>query len=93
MTFFAFLMAEYAWRRSRNLPFHKGDYSSDNQSQGFDRQMKMLLVGIIVPTLLVYTRSIYRIAEFAGGFNGAIAHNQILFSKWYIVDGMLKLSG
>ncbi|PIL31920.1 transporter [Ganoderma sinense ZZ0214-1] len=79
MSFFAFLMAEYTWRRSRNQPFHKGDYNINQTPQAFDSQMKKLLVGIVIPTVLVYIRSIYRIAEFADGFNGSIAHNQTLF--------------
>lgn len=83
MTFFAFLMVEYTWRRSRNQPFHKGDYNHNQPPQAFDGQMKKLLVGIVVPTILVYTRSIYRIAEFADGFNGSIAHNQALFSEQF----------
>lgn len=83
MSFFGFLMAEYTWRRSRDRPFHKGGYSPNQLPQAFDRHMKMLLVGIVVPTILVYARSVYRIAEFADGFNGSIAHNQASFSEHF----------
>ncbi|TBU65123.1 RTA1 like protein [Dichomitus squalens] len=81
MTFFSFLMGEYAWRRSKDRPFHKVD-SIEGQyqrSQPMDRNMKMLIFGIIIPTAAVYIRSVYRIIEFIDGFNGSIAHNQVTF--------------
>ena len=82
MSFFCYLMAEYAWRRSNDRPFHKSDHIEGQyrRSQPLDRNMKMLILGIIIPTVAVYLRSVYRIAEFIDGFNGSIAHNQATFS-------------
>ena len=82
MSFFCFLMVEYSWRRSKDRPFHKVDFESQiQQSQPLDRHMKMLIFSIIIPTAVVYIRSVYRIIEFFDGFDGSIAHNQVTFSK------------
>ena len=58
MSFFCFLMVEYAWRRSRDRPFHKADNTESQfaSSLPLDRHMKMLLAGITISTVLVYIR-------------------------------------
>ncbi|TFK93472.1 RTA1 like protein [Polyporus arcularius HHB13444] len=86
MSVFCVFMVEYVWRRINDRPFHKLAYGEAAERQPMDRHMKMLLAGITISTVLVYIRSIYRIIEFADGFNGTIAHTQVLFN---VFDGML----
>ncbi|KAI0801215.1 RTA1 like protein [Fomes fomentarius] len=84
MSFFVLFMAEYAWRRAKDRPFHKTVH--DTSEGAMDRHMKMLIAGICISTVLIYIRSVYRIIEFADGFNGTVAHNQVLFN---VFDGMM----
>ncbi|RPD82510.1 RTA1-domain-containing protein [Lentinus tigrinus ALCF2SS1-7] len=86
MSVFCFFMGEYVWRRINDRPFHKLAYSEAAERNRMDRHMKMLLAGITISTVLIYIRSIYRIIEFADGFDGSIAHTQVLFN---VFDGML----
>ena len=53
MTAFCIFMAEYAWRRSINRPFHK---SVEYQQIAMDRHMKMLIGGVCISTAFVYIR-------------------------------------
>ncbi|KAI0724596.1 RTA1-domain-containing protein [Cerioporus squamosus] len=86
MSVFCFFMSEYVWRRVNDRPFHKLAYGEAAVRVPVDRHMKMLLAGITISTVLIYIRSVYRIIEFADGFNGKIAHTQVLFN---VFDGML----
>ncbi|KAI0825089.1 RTA1 like protein [Trametes gibbosa] len=93
MTTFSYFMAEYAWRRSVDRPFRKPSslgYTETGTTpmahRAMTRQMKMLIAGICISTVLIYIRSVYRVIEFIDGFNGKIAHTQILFN---IFDGAM----
>ncbi|KAI0651898.1 RTA1-domain-containing protein [Trametes meyenii] len=87
MTCFCYLMGEYAWRRAADRPFRKRDVTSGTPSHRvMDHSMKMLIVGICISTVLIYIRSVYRTIEFANGFDGPIAHTQVLFN---VFDGMM----
>ncbi|KAI9063109.1 RTA1-domain-containing protein [Trametes sanguinea] len=92
MSIFCFFMADYAYRRAKDRPFRAPEPSSYAEAgipagrHVMDRKMMMLVAGILISTVLVYIRSIYRIIEFANGYNGSIAHTQILFD---LFDGML----
>ncbi|KAH9944345.1 RTA1 like protein [Epithele typhae] len=86
LTVFCTLMAEFVWRRANERPYHK------EVTRGFpmDRNVKFLLAGITLSTFFIYVRSIYRIIEFAGGFNGKIAHTEWLF---IVFDGVMITLG
>ncbi|KAI0335224.1 RTA1-domain-containing protein [Cubamyces sp. BRFM 1775] len=92
MTVFCYMMAEYAWRRFTDRPFRKPEIASyveaavPMSARTMDRSMKLLIIGICVSTALIYIRSVYRIIEFSDGYNGAIAHTQVLFN---VFDGMM----
>ncbi|KAJ8489801.1 hypothetical protein ONZ51_g2712 [Trametes cubensis] len=92
MTVFCYMMAEYAFRRFTDRPFRKPDMASYAETavpmsaRTMDRSMKLLITGICVSTALIYIRSIYRIIEFSDGYNGKIAHTQVLFN---VFDGMM----
>ncbi|OSD03392.1 RTA1-domain-containing protein [Trametes coccinea BRFM310] len=92
MSIFCFFMADYAYRRAKDRPFRAPEpvsYAEAGLPSGrhvMDRKMMMLVAGVIISTALIYIRSVYRIIEFANGFNGSIAHTQILFD---LFDGML----
>ncbi|KAI0669855.1 RTA1-domain-containing protein [Trametes maxima] len=85
MTFFCYFMGEFAWRRAADRPFRKRDNIAHSH-RDMDRPMKMLIIGICISTVLIYIRSVYRIIEFANGFDGPIAHTQVLFN---VFDGMM----
>ncbi|CDO71602.1 hypothetical protein BN946_scf184911.g72 [Trametes cinnabarina] len=82
----------YAYRRGKDRPFRKPDAAvyteaaSPSIRHPLDRSMKMLIAGVLISTVLIYIRSVYRIIEFIDGFNGTIAHTQVLFD---VFDGML----
>ncbi|KAI0639448.1 RTA1-domain-containing protein [Trametes polyzona] len=91
MTTFCFFMAEYTWRRAADRPFRKPELGYVESARPLSHRIlskhsKLLIVGISVSMALVYVRSVYRTIEFADGFNGPIAHNQVLFN---VFDGML----
>ncbi|KAI8995671.1 RTA1-domain-containing protein [Trametes punicea] len=92
MSVFCYFMAEYAYRLAVNRPFKKPDPSSYAEAalppsrRTMDRSMKLLIVGICISTALLYIRSVYRIIEFSDGFNGSIAHTQVLFD---VFDGTM----
>ena len=46
----------------------------------------MMIIALAIATVLILVRSIYRVAELAGGFNGTIANNQAAFM---ILEGPL----
>lgn len=37
------------------------------------------IIGLIVATVTIFVRSIFRVAELNGGFNGSLANNEITF--------------
>ncbi|OJT04687.1 hypothetical protein TRAPUB_4481 [Trametes pubescens] len=92
MTTFSYFMAEYAWRRAADRPFRKPEMLSYTESatppshRVLTSHMKQLIIGICVSTVLIYIRSVYRVIEFADGFNGSIAHTQVLFN---VFDGAM----
>ncbi|KAI0756926.1 RTA1-domain-containing protein [Daedaleopsis nitida] len=86
MTIFCFLMAEYAWRRAGDRPYHKTSYTESAEKMPMDRHVKMLIAGICITTAFTYVRCIFRVIEFADGFNGTIAHTEMLFN---VFDGMM----
>ncbi|KAH9858168.1 RTA1-domain-containing protein [Lenzites betulinus] len=92
MTTFCFFMGEYAWRRSIDRPFRKSSVAyaetgtTPLSQRVMSRHMKMLIAGICISTVLIYIRSAYRVVEFIDGFNGKIAHTQILFN---VFDGAM----
>ena len=50
------------------------------------RRFQFFLYGLILATLLIFTRSVFRCAELSGGFNGSLANQQITFM---ILEGCL----
>lgn len=56
MSFFVLFMAEYAWRRAKDRPFHKTVYDRSTKQGAMDRHMKMLIAGICISTVLIYIR-------------------------------------
>lgn len=55
MTIFCFLMAEYAWRRAGDRPYHKITSESAEQVP-MDRHVKILIAGICLATAFTYIR-------------------------------------
>ena len=91
-------MLEYALRCSKDRPFRKSEFRAHII---VDSNVKRLVGGICIATLLIYARcvvchrafnrsivdipmhsSVYRIIEFAQGFDGSLAHNQAMFGEF-----------
>jgi hypothetical protein len=72
---FAVMSLEYAFRLYRNPNRWSPTYSDLYSSRLF----KTFLYGLALATLTIFTRSVFRVAELSGGFNGALANNQITF--------------
>ncbi|KAI0735122.1 RTA1 like protein [Earliella scabrosa] len=90
MSIFCCFMAEYAWRRYNDRPFRKVAFDENAEQGIFDRHMKLLIAGICLSTMVIYIRCVYRVIEFADGFSGSIAHNEVLFN---VFDGAMVTLG
>ena len=58
MSIFCCFMAEYAWRRYNDRPFHKVAFDENAERGIFDRHMKLLIAGICLSTMVIYIRCV-----------------------------------
>ncbi|MCJ1316820.1 hypothetical protein MMC15_002141 [Xylographa vitiligo] len=74
LTLFALLCADFAWnvRKARNVRAPLQVSSSRAKFHGF-------LYALGLATLAIYIRSCFRVAELQGGFNGALANEEVPF--------------
>lgn len=72
---FAAMSLEYAWRLYKNPMAWETTHASLYNSKIF----QAFLCGLVLATLAIFTRSIFRVAELSGGFRGSLANNQISF--------------
>lgn len=82
LALFAAACAEFALRLHKNptawSQTHSALYSS--------RLFKAFLASLSVATLTIFVRSCFRVAELSGGFDGALANDQITFM---VLEGMM----
>ncbi|KAF6233173.1 hypothetical protein HO173_008717 [Letharia columbiana] len=81
MTLFMALWADFAIRvhKARVQGYLKNSQSDDFAVLRDSKKFRLLQVAIALATVMIYIRSIYRIAELQGGFSGKIANNQASF--------------
>ncbi|KAK4543649.1 hypothetical protein LTR36_005294 [Oleoguttula mirabilis] len=79
---FLVVVADFAWCCS------KGNLNMDPEKQRIRNRpiFKVFMIGLILSTLFVLIRSIFRAAELWGGFNGALWNNEVDFM---VLDGMM----
>ncbi|KAG8995391.1 hypothetical protein FRB94_009182 [Tulasnella sp. JGI-2019a] len=95
ITVYALTSVEYFWRVFKERPLRPsqmiamGSHTSlVDQDKGLDRMtrnVRKMTLGLIIATVLVYIRSIYRTAELLDGWGGPIITNQIMFDT---LDGV-----
>lgn len=75
LVIFSILALEYAYRLNKNPLSWNATHAELYQSTLF----KSFLVGLAIATFTIIVRSIFRVAELSGGFDGSLANNQITF--------------
>jgi hypothetical protein len=78
LAIFSLLCAEFAFRV----------YRSNGPRRGGGGRMHVFELALIAATLLIVVRSIYRCAEMAGGFKGALANEEVPFM---ILEGAMVM--
>ena len=73
------------------LRVRKAKYETFNPDPSFtrireSRGFRFFLYGLVLATVLILTRSVFRCAELSGGFNGSLANQEITFM---ILEGCL----
>ena len=95
MTLFVALLTEFVWRYFTDRPVKpfrfKGTKSAVSVESGsvptdVERKANLLILAMAISTFFVYIRSVYRIIELAGGWNGSVIDNESLFCG---LDGLM----
>lgn len=81
---YSFLAAESFLRRYTNKPIDFIPANPDVTRKRVSRDVKMMCGALAIVTLFLFTRSIYRTVELAGGWIGYILRTQIYFSEWSV---------
>lgn len=88
ITIYTLLAAEFLLRYHFDRPVRqlKGEDSRVEQTKPqLDSKMTLMILGLLVSTLFIYIRSIYRTIELLDGWTGPIITNQLYFN---VLDGM-----
>ncbi|OBT81689.1 hypothetical protein VE02_10059 [Pseudogymnoascus sp. 03VT05] len=82
LTAFSVIGSEFALRVYKNRdnlnPTHADIYTS--------KRFKLFLGGLVLATVCIFTRSVFRVAELSGGFQGSLANNEVSFM---VLDGVM----
>ncbi len=83
MVVFMALCADYGFRywRSRRA----GPASSAHASPPITRKLQLFFACLALATLGIFIRSVYRVIELAGGWNGKLLHDQ---PKFIVLEGV-----
>ena len=83
LTLFILLSAEFFWRywqaRQRSGPI------PEHQPLLNDKSFQLFLFALVLATVCIFIRCIYRVVELAGGWDGALIHDQ---TKFIILEGV-----
>ncbi|KAL2844061.1 RTA1 like protein-domain-containing protein [Aspergillus pseudoustus] len=91
LTLFIYLGSEFAIRLRRRAAQSAGRRDSDRKDDEFaaireKRRWKVWIFTIVLSTLLVYTRSIFRVIELNGGYDSELANDEAAFM---VLEGAL----
>ena len=81
MTLFMTLCLEYGFRYRRAQ--RQTGYSSNKRTLG--GRFKLFLAALALATICIWIRSIYRVIELAGGWDGKLLHDQ---TKFIVLEGV-----
>ncbi|KIP07455.1 hypothetical protein PHLGIDRAFT_30017 [Phlebiopsis gigantea 11061_1 CR5-6] len=90
LSIFMSLMAEFYWRFLTTRPF--GGVASNSSastlyiSRHWNTKLKLMSAALSFSTVTLFIRSIYRVIELAGGWNGRIISTQVYFN---VLDGAM----
>ena len=85
LAIFLTVVADFAWRCRKGVT-SQSEQNRKTRSRTF---FKAFMGGLVLATVLVLIRSIFRVAELWGGFNGPLWNNEIDF---LILDGTMMAS-
>lgn len=81
---YAAFKIEFLIRHARDSPIHP----TTSPRRSMDKRMKILVCALAFSTLCLVIRSIYRIVEFADGWDGRIINTEVYFNT---LDGMMVI--
>lgn len=79
--------AEFLIRYKLNKPVRAATFPGDGQpakTRTMDRGIKLMLLGMVISTIFILIRSVYRTIELLDGWGGPIITNQLYFN---VLDG------
>jgi len=81
------LASEFMFRLFRDKPL-KRSYAEvgSHSKRKVEKPLKLMILGLVLMTVFIFIRSIYRTAELVDGFTGKIIETQILFN---LFDGAM----
>ncbi|CEL10652.1 hypothetical protein ASPCAL13768 [Aspergillus calidoustus] len=82
------LAGEFFWRVKREQRWRGQDHEARGTSGGLDWKWKGFLWGLAIATLLIFIRSIFRVAELNGGFSSDLANDEVSFM---ILEGAMMV--
>jgi hypothetical protein len=81
------LAAEFLARYTWDLPIRRSAPVPNEVLRGtMDKRLNRMLQAMLIITIFIMIRAIYRVVEFAGGWNGKVISTQWLF---YVFDGTM----
>lgn len=81
LTLFILLVVDFAWH------IHGDRGAQRVENLGFPEwKLRLFNIALSIATLTIFIRSCFRVAELSGGFNGALANDQVTFM---ILEGMM----
>ncbi|KAF4622654.1 hypothetical protein G7Y89_g14372 [Cudoniella acicularis] len=75
LAIFAVLCGEFAYRVWSN----PNSWSRSHAHLYNSKLFKSFLIGLVVATVTIFVRSVFRVAELSGGFDGPLANDQVSF--------------
>ncbi|KAG7086943.1 hypothetical protein E1B28_002860 [Marasmius oreades] len=80
MTVFIVLISEYAFRYVNNMPLRRTTKDPASHHSPLDTRRQILLFALVITTLLLFIRAIYRLVELGGGWSGKVAQTEWFFN-------------
>jgi len=86
VTFYMILAVEFIVRYVNDKPFQRANNQPPTGNYFLDKNMKTMLSGLAISSVLIYIRSMYRVVELADGWSGTI-----ITTEWYfnVFDGAM----
>ena len=83
LTLFMLLCADYAFRYLKAR--RSSDQSSSYRLRTITPRFRLFVVCLLLATLCIFIRSVYRVIELAGGWEGELVHDE---PKFIVLEGV-----